>query len=58
MSGVVVVAGLAFVTIVASLAVALGRLRRRVELEEAERTIAAEMGDQAWGRCGRWGREP
>ena len=55
MSGVVIGASLAFVAIVASLAVALGRLRRRIELEEAERTIAAEMGDQVWGR---WGRGP
>lgn len=58
MNGVVIGASLAFVAIVASLAVALGRLRRRIELEEAERTIAAEMGDRAWGRCGRWGRAP
>lgn len=58
MSGVVVAAGLAFVAVVASLAVALGRLRRRIELEEAERTIAAELGDQVWGRCGRWGSGP
>ncbi len=26
--------------------------------EVTERTIAAEMGDQTWGRGGRWGREP
>ena len=50
MSAVVFGASLAFVAIVASLAVALGRLRRRVELEEAERTLAAEMGEHGWGR--------